>query len=171
MRLNQTTQVRSSIFLQATTNYPLLHGTLMKHLLFALMMLLLIGCATSHKINSVQLGMTKEEVVAAIGNPVSVSAKDGTEYLNYQFSETDDQAFYGITTPYYVRLVNEIVDSYGRMGDFDSTQNPTIKIESDSKIKTEGDLYTELKKLKELKDEGILTEDEYQAQKQKLLAK
>ncbi len=143
----------------------------MKYLFSALIAFLLIGCATSHKINSVQLGMTKEEVVAAIGKPVSVSAKDGTEYLNYQFSETDDQAFYGLTTPYYVRLVNGAVDSYGRMGDFDSTQKTTIKIENDTKIESEDDLYTELKKLKELKDEGILTEEEYQTQKQKLLAK
>lgn len=117
--------------------------------------------------------MTKEKVIAAIGNPTSISAKDGTEYLNYRFSETDDHAFYGVTTPYFVRLVNGKVDSYGRTGDFDSTQKPTVRVETDEniKIKTDGDLYTELKKLKELRDEGILTEDEYQAQKKKALSK
>jgi outer membrane protein assembly factor BamE (lipoprotein component of BamABCDE complex) len=119
------------------------------------------------------MGMTKDEVVTTIGKPTSISAKDNTEYLNYRFSETDDHAFYGITTPYFVRLINGKVDSYGRTGDFDSTQKPTIKIEKDENInvKGSGDLYTELRKLKELRAEGILTEDEYQDQKKKVLNK
>ena len=145
----------------------------MKFILTTLIALFLFGCATAHKINSVQLGMTKDEVIATIGKPTSISAKDGTEYLNYRFSETDDHAFYGVTTPYFVRLVNGKVDSYGRTGDFDSTQKPTVRVETDENIKVQddGDLYTELKKLKELRDEGILSEDEYQAQKEKALAK
>jgi len=133
--------------------------------------LLLIGCATSGVINGVNMGMTKDEVIKVMGNPVSVSAKEGTEYLNYKLSETNDDAFMGWTRPYYVRLINGKVDSYGRSGDFDSTQKPTLKIETDENIKVQGsgDLYTELRKLKELRDEGILTEDEYQAQKEKVL--
>jgi len=117
------------------------------------------------------MGMTKDEVIKVMGNPVSVSAKEGTEYLNYKLSETNDDAFMGWTRPYYVRLINGKVDSYGRSGDFDSTQKPTLKIETDENIKVQGsgDLYTELRKLKELRDEGILTEDEYQAQKEKVL--
>ena len=131
----------------------------------------LAGCATAHKINKVQLGMSKSEVTTTIGEPTSISAKDGTEYLNYRFSETDDHAFYGITTPYYVRLVNGVVDSYGKTGDFDSTQKKTIRVETDANVNVQrnSDLYTELKKLKELRDEGILTESEYQIQKSKIL--
>jgi len=134
--------------------------------------LLVIGCATSGVINGVNIGMTKDEVIKVMGNPVSVSAKEGTEYLNYKLSETDDDAFMGWTTPYYVRLINGKVDSYGRSGDFDSTQKPTLRIETDENIKVQGsgDLYTELRKLKELRDDGILTEDEYQAQKKKVLS-
>ncbi|WP_417765767.1 SHOCT domain-containing protein [Spongiibacter tropicus] len=145
----------------------------MKQIFISLLVLALFGCATAHKINNVQLGMTKQEVIAAIGKPTSISAKDDTEYLNYRFSETDDHAFYGITTPYYVRLVNGKVDSYGRTGDFDSTQKSTVRVETDENINVQGsgDLYTELKKLKELRDEGILTEEEYQAQKQRALSK
>jgi hypothetical protein len=117
--------------------------------------------------------MTKDEVITTIGKPASVSAIDETEYLNYRFSETDDHAFYGVTAPYYVRLVNGKVDSYGRTGDFDSTQKPTVRVETNQNINVQGDsdLYTELKKLKELRDEGILTEEEYQVQKKKALAK
>jgi hypothetical protein len=39
------------------------------------------------------------------------------------------------------------------------------------KVEGSGDLYIELKKLNELKDSGILTEEEFQKQKQKLLEK
>lgn len=153
--------------------YASKRGEFMKYLAISFVTLILFGCATAHKINNVQLGMTKQEVIAAIGKPTSISAKDGTEYLNYRFSETDDHAFYGVTTPYFVRLVNGKVDSYGRTGDFDSTQKPTVRVETDENIKVQedGDLYTELKKLKELKDEGILTEEEYQAQKKRALSK
>lgn len=140
---------------------------------------LVTGCATAHKISAVQIGMTKDKVIKVMGRPASMSVKRGTEYLNYSLSETDDQAFYGITQPYYVRLINGRVDSYGRLGDFDSTQKPTVRIETDENIKTESDvkvtgnkdLYSELKKLKELKDEGIISEEEFEKEKKELLEK
>jgi outer membrane protein assembly factor BamE (lipoprotein component of BamABCDE complex) len=150
----------------------------MKHLIATLTMVLLLGgCATAHKISSVQLGMTKEEVIGVMGKPTSVSAQGGAEYLNYVLSETNDDAFRGWTKPYYVRLVNGKVESYGRTGDFDSTKTPTVRLESDQSIRQDvqvkgsGDLYTELKKLKELKDAGVITEEEFQAQKKRLLEK
>jgi len=135
---------------------------------------ILVGCATSSsssKLNAVQLGMSKTEVIAVMGDPASVSAKGETVYLNYALSETGDDAFLGITTPYYVRLVNGKVDSYGRTGDFDSTQPDTVKIITDENIKVdeEADLYTELHKLKQLHDEGILSDSEYEALKQKAI--
>lgn len=145
----------------------------MKTLILVTIILTLLGCATSGKIAGIQLGMNKDEVISIMGSPVSVSAIEGTEYLNYKLSETDDDAFVGFSTPYYVRFINGIVDSYGRTGDFDSNKDQTIKIESESNVnlKTDGDLYTELRKLKELLDEGILTEEEYQIQKKKVLSK
>lgn len=139
--------------------------------------LVIMGCATAGKISSVQIGMTKDEVISVMGRPASISAKDGTEYLNYSLSETSDQAFYGITKPYFVRLINGIVDSFGRLGDFDSTQEPTVKIETNENIKTTSespkkiDLYTELQKLKQLKDEGLITPQEYEREKKELLDK
>ncbi|HKQ23145.1 MAG TPA: SHOCT domain-containing protein [Burkholderiales bacterium] len=140
-------------------------------------LLLLAACATANKIAGVRLGMTKDEVVKVMGEPASVSAQGGAEYLNYALSETDDQAFYGFTTPYFVRLINGKVESYGRSGDFDSTKTPTVRIESDQTIKQNvevtgsADLYTELKKLKELNDSGIITDAEFESQKKKLLDK
>jgi len=123
--------------------------------------------------------MTKAEVIAAMGPPVSVSAKEGTEYLNYKLSETGDDAFMGWTTPYYVRIVNGKVDAFGRHGDFDSTKTPTIRIEKDETIKQDTnmkleekpDLYKELVKLKELKDQGIITDEEFESKKKEILKK
>jgi len=137
----------------------------------------LSGCATAHKMNNIQIGMTKSEVIKVMGSPVSVSAQRGSEYLNYSFSETDDQAFYGITKPYYVRLISGRVESYGRLGDFDSTQKPTVRIEKNETIKADvktsdkKDLYSELKKLKQLKDDGLITQQEFNKEKKELLDK
>ncbi len=148
----------------------------MRHLLWLLIIgFMVTGCATAGQIGGVRLGMTKQEVIAVMGPPASVSAQGRTEYLNYALSETDDHAFYGITKPYFVRLVDGRVESYGRTGDFDSTKTPAVRLESDQNVKQDvrvkgsGDLYAELKKLKELKDSGVITEDEFQAQKKKLL--
>lgn len=93
-----------------------------------LILLAFCGCATAYKMNRVSLGMTKEQVIDVLGDPVSVSAQGGVEYLNYAFSETHEQAEFGITRPYYVRIVGGKVESYGRMGDFNSTQPPTQKV-------------------------------------------
>ena len=144
---------------------------------FIILAITVISCATAGKISGVRLGMTKQEVIAVMGPPVSISAQGQTEYLNYTLYETDNEAFYDITKPYYVRLIDGRVDSFGRTGDFDSTKTPTVRLESDKsikqdvKVKQPGDLYTELKKLKELKDTGIITEEEFQTQKKKLLDK
>ncbi len=139
--------------------------------------LFLCACATATKINKLSVGMGKEQVIAALGKPVSVSAQQDVEYLNYRLSETANDAFYGVTTPYYVRIVGGRVESFGRLGDFDSTKDPTVEIKSDStvhqetktEVKSKPDLYAELKKLQELRDSGVLTEEEFQAQKKKLL--
>ena len=107
----------------------------MTRLFLLLLAMLAVGCATAHKINNVSLGLSKQEVISVLGPPVSTSAKEGVEYLNYSFSETDDDAFIGRTRPYYVRIVNGKVESYGRLGDFDSTKTPETKSTIDLNIK------------------------------------
>lgn len=150
----------------------------MRYFLSLVFVLFLVSaCADANKISRVQLGMTKDEVVKVMGKPNSVSAQGQREYLNFALSETDDQAFSGITVPYYVRLVDGKVESYGRAGDFDSTKTPTVRLESDQTVKQNidvkgsSDLYTELKKLKELKDSGIITDAEFETQKKIFLEK
>lgn len=92
----------------------------------------IISCATSNKINSISLGMTKEQVIRSMGNPNSVSAQSGVEYLIYKLTDTSTNAYYGITTDYYVRIIDGKVESYGRMGDFDSSKEKVIKIETNN---------------------------------------
>jgi len=94
-----------------------------------------VGCATAHKMNNVSIGMTKSQVIEALGKPASTSAKEGVEFLNYRFSETDDHAFMGYTTPFFVRIIGGKVDSYGRLGDFDSTKVPETKSTIELNIK------------------------------------
>ena len=134
-------------------------------------MMTLAGCATSGVMNSLELGMTKSEVIEFLGDPVSTSASSGTEYLNYKFSETDDDAFIGLTTNYYVRFTNGVVDSFGRLGDFDSTQDPTVRIETDQDISTSNSTSPaeRLREIRRLYDDGLLTESEYEALRTALL--
>jgi hypothetical protein len=74
----------------------------------------LLGCAgSSKKMNQLKLGMTKQEVIEAIGEPTNTSAKKNTEYLNYHLTTG------GVSTNvYYVRLLDGKVDAYGQAGDF-----------------------------------------------------
>jgi outer membrane protein assembly factor BamE (lipoprotein component of BamABCDE complex) len=98
----------------------------------AFVLLLSVGCATSGKMGQVSIGMTRAEVIDALGDPVSTSGTGGTEYLNYHLSETSEDVKYEVKKDYYVRLVNGRVDSFGRLGDSDSTQDSTGRSETDS---------------------------------------
>jgi hypothetical protein len=75
---------------------------------------LFFGCAGSSKsMNKLRLGMSKPDVIAAMGQPDSTSANQDTEYLKYRFYS--DGIF---TSEYYVKLQGGKVDAYGRAGDF-----------------------------------------------------
>ncbi|MGE4488422.1 MAG: SHOCT domain-containing protein [Kiritimatiellales bacterium] len=151
----------------------------MKKILALSITSMLLGCATAHKMNMVGLGMTKAEVIQTLGKPVSVSAQGKAEYLNYSLCEKGwPSTSCNITTPYYVRLVDGKVESYGRMGDFDSTKDPrkiiveredTINADINSHASGDADMYTKLMKIKQLREEGILTEEEFQQEKRKIL--
>jgi len=151
----------------------------MKKTLFLLLYLGLCGCLTmATKINSISLGMNKEEVIKKMGNPVSTSAKENTEYLSYLLGESSD-GIIGYPIPYYVCLRDGKVVSYGRKGDFDSTKDPTqvIKIMGDIKSEEKLNVHTDnnselankLKTLKKLFRDGLITKKEFEEQKLKLL--
>lgn len=72
------------------------------------------GCATpSKKLNQINLGMTKKEVIEIVGEPNSTSATKNVEILKYRLATG---GFF--TTEYAVRLQDGKVDAYGEVGDF-----------------------------------------------------
>lgn len=141
----------------------------------------LAGCATSGKINSVSVGMTKNQIIDSMGEPDTVSAQGGAEYLNYFLCYSNCGALIMENRGrdwYYVRLINGTVESYGKKGDFDSTKVPTTRIErvdtvrQDIRIQdTGGDKYAELAKLRGLLDSGTITTEEFDDQKKRILAR
>lgn len=88
-------------------------------------LLLLTACATSQKVNSISVGMTKAQVIEIMGQPDSSSAEAGVESLNYALYESAGERRFGRTKPYYVRLSGGKVEAYGRLGDFKSTTPAT----------------------------------------------
>lgn len=105
----------------------------------AVIALTLMGCATAHKMNALSVGMTKAEVVNILGHPKDSSAMSGVEYLRYELHpDSLGRCFAGPRegiADYFVRLVGGRVDSYGRIGDFDSTKDPTLVIRKDVTIR------------------------------------
>lgn len=72
--------------------------------------------------NRLNVGMTKEEVSSLLGQPYRTAASGGVEFFVYELQRG------GIRDLYFVKLVNGKVESYGRMGDFDSTKDPTLNL-------------------------------------------
>ena len=107
--------------------------------MFAVLVAVLWGCAsTSHKMNNLRLGMTKAEVISALGQPTSTSASEGTEYLVYKLRDRFNPDFMEpdlYEKDYFVRLRDGKVDSFGQVGDFDSTKIPESKHTLDVNIK------------------------------------
>lgn len=154
----------------------------MTKILCVLLALTLTGCmaavfGTADQLNQISIGMTKEDVVKKLGPPKTTAAADGIEYMQYRWVKTVIAADGNFPEVYYVAIKNGLVTSFGRKGDFDSTKVPTRRVEVDQTIRQEGpakdskDLYAELKKLQDLKNSGIITEEEFKAQKKKLLEK
>ena len=143
----------------------------MKFLVSIVAIILVAGCATADRLNNIQLGMSEQEVVDVLGAPKSTSAQRNTEYMNYLFFDESNPG--GNWVPHFVRLVDGKVESFGATGDFDSTKTDTIRIETDENVSIDGksDLYTELRKLKSLHDEGVLTDQEYDSLKQAAINK
>lgn len=89
---------------------------LRRTLVFMMVAALMAGCAmSSQKINGVKLGMTKLEVIQAMGEPNYVAARDDVEILSYRL--TPDLLF---TEEYIVRIKNGKVDLFGQRYDFGS---------------------------------------------------
>lgn len=112
-------------------SWILKHPIVIMNKLISLFAFLLVGCTTSSEtMTELSMGMTKSEVFKLMGKPDSISATNGTEYLTYTLrTETSfTRNTFGYQGQYFVRLVNGRVDSYGKVGDFDTTKDPTLNI-------------------------------------------
>ena len=90
----------------------------------------LAGCsAPGHvrpsKTNRLSIGMAKQDVVSVMGQPMSTAAPGHrVEVLRYRLYD----AVWGDYGEYFVKIVDGKVDSYGKVGDFDSTKDPTLNV-------------------------------------------
>jgi Short C-terminal domain len=143
-------------------------------------LLWLAGCmaaifGSADQLNQLSIGMTKEQVIQKIGPPKSTAAGNGVEFMNDRWVKTVIAADGNFPEDYYVQLRNGKVIGFGRKGDFDTTSTPVQRVQIDQTVRQpdsaniKKDLYVELKKLQDLKDAGILTDDEFKARKKKLL--
>lgn len=104
----------------------------MKYRLVAFLGLILVACATTDRMNRLSVGMTKAQVVAAMGEPTDTRAANGVEYLHYALRGPGDWVnSIGPTRDYFVRLRDGHVDAYGKAGDFDLSKVPEAKINVD----------------------------------------
>ena len=120
----------------------------MKRIVAFAFTLVLAGCAGSgaSNLNLLNLGMNKTQVTEIMGNPDTSSAQAPYEYFIYNLSvnltgsERGRCATMAILTAgigaldcrndddFFIRFEGGVVESYGRVGDFDSTQNPEATI-------------------------------------------
>src|SRR5688572_30493894 len=108
----------------------------MNKYLTLLAILLFAGCAAPRttKMNSLSIGMTKAEALKVMGQPDSVAATDGVEYLNYRLATSMLDTDGSDTSDYFVQIKNGVVAGYGKRGDFGTTAPPTQRIEVDQRI-------------------------------------
>jgi hypothetical protein len=93
----------------------------MKRIVLALVaaQLFTLGCvghfAMASRLNDIQIGMAKANVISLVGQPASVSAVGNVEDLVYVLNASAWDT--RMPEPYLVRLVDGHVQSYGRKAD------------------------------------------------------
>jgi len=153
---------------------------------------LLTGCQNATQLNSLHIGMTKADVIAAMGQPDSTAAQANAEYFTYYLYSDNGYR----DQPYLVRFVDGKVESYGRFAQLydlynrpvaGGPQGPNVGVSPAAmgagQIPMVGasyatasgppaapDLATQIEHLKELRDQGVLTETEFEQAKKKLLS-
>jgi len=144
------------------------------------------GCATSDRLNDVQIGMTKAQVITLLGKPDSMSAQGDIQYFTYDLDTAN-----GRNLPYLVRFVGDRAESFGRLTQLNDmyirpvtadgqpgTLNlppalfggATVVAPAALPAASQSNLVSEIRQLKELKDQGVLTDDEFARAKEKLLS-
>lgn len=145
--------------------------TMFKTVLATVLVALLTGCmamifGTADQLDKVTIGMTREDVIKQIGYPKATSSDGDTQYMQYRWVKTVIATDANMPDDYYVALKGGKVIS---KGDFSTIILPTSQSQSQSTA-SNPDFYTKLKRIKELKDSGILTESEFNSEKAKILS-
>ena len=71
-----------------------------------------IGCATSSKrLNSLEIGMTKANVLEILGEPIYTSAVNDVEILTYKLKSG---LFF--KKVYHIKIINDKVEQFGKQG-------------------------------------------------------
>jgi hypothetical protein len=84
----------------------------------------------------IHIGMSQTEVIQAFGKPEDMSAQGKVVYLTYTWTPWyDHNGADGNKEYYFVRLIDNKVESFGKRGDFDSTKPPeqTINVNVNQK--------------------------------------
>ena len=154
-----------------------------KGLWFFLGAILLLNCSPVNVDDQLrmQLGMSRSEVIAILGKPIEIKVSGKSEYLMYSGRPAGRIApFPGeIWQDYFYRFIDGRLESFGKMGDFDSTKDPTQKVIIDKTDKVtidkpsreSFDLATELAKLDKLKKDGLITAEDYELLKKRAIEK
>jgi len=157
-------------------------------------LLILSGCAEvpARKMEQVKVGMTKAEVIAVMGKPAATapitgrvqtqrnSTGESDEYFKYLLVEKENELWnWWNQKPYFVSFSEDKVDAFGKLADFDSGDNspqtqkngqailPVEGVKTSSAVET--DIPEKLRALKRLESEGVITHDDFEKQKKKLL--
>ncbi|MBW2044702.1 MAG: outer membrane protein assembly factor BamE [Deltaproteobacteria bacterium] len=105
----------------------------MKKLICLLVLVMVVsGCVTTKRINLLNLGMTKAEVIKAMGTPASTKAEYGREVLEYILYPTWDSTW-ADRQQFWVILEDGKVVKYGRAGDFGTAEKADITVEIENK--------------------------------------
>jgi hypothetical protein len=146
---------------------------------------------SSAKLNRLRVGMTKADVLSVMGAPDSVSAQANVEYLTYYLLNSGSD--FERHQPYMIRLVRGEVESFGRFSELAdlymrpvtnatsrSPESPPPGFASSTTVRNgtmsngptapRTDLVTAMVKLKQLKEQGALTDEEYAKAKALLLS-
>lgn len=84
-------------------------------MIWFLLLVLIMGCVTTRRINRLQMGASREEVIRLLGQPDSISASRNAEVLHYQLRDSINDWY---ASPYYIRIIDGKVDSFGRLGTY-----------------------------------------------------
>ena len=153
----------------------------MRKALLVVPIVMIVGCQ-GPSFERISRGMTREEVISALGNPDRVALDGADEYLIYNSTNKGlamvSLGLVWVDDEYSVKLTNGKVSSFGvkRYGEsrneFESS-NPSQRIQVDQKSTSTPtfDLATELIKLDRLKKDGLITAEDYELLKKRAIEK